>query len=242
MEVNPLFSKSWFLPRSIHNLCMLVILSLITSRSMAECYYTNFELKLEITTTDGRQMIAYQSISACKLNLDSTESKHLISALQKEARSKTIKLYKFRSFYRYCTQDSWACNETEMASIYHHFEAFELDAQQVKSIKLLDRQQVSSTEHISSELELKDTLMFHQRPIQIIRLWAFLCDFNVAVFKSDPVLDGELKNLLDFKQELHELHKNRDYSNGDEMDAQALEIIDRINKLDGAIVVSACGD
>ncbi|MEO5583898.1 MAG: hypothetical protein ABIQ75_00460 [Flavobacteriales bacterium] len=61
-----------------------------------------------------------------------------------------------------------ACAEAEKATILHLFDGFALERSSIRWIEVLDHELVSALSGISTELQLADTVLFLQEPIETI--------------------------------------------------------------------------
>lgn len=222
---------------------LLLMGSLLALISNAECQYSNYALTLKLTTTSGEELIRYRTISACDLELDSIGSNaYLQRVLFSTDLISEIKWYTHRAAYRYCVNDQLACAEDEKTIILHLFDGFALERSSIRRIEVLDHQLVSALTNISNELQLADTVLFHQEPIGIITCGGYLCTHRIAVYKNRPELEPVLRAVTEMNAEMEGLEGGFDTSNGDTYDERMWKLIEQLRTAKDLIVVSECSD
>ena len=222
---------------------LLLIGSLLSILSHAECQYSNYALKLKLTTTSGEELIRYRTISACYLELDSiANDAYLQKVLFNTGLTSDVKWYSHRAAYRYCVNDEVSCPADEKATLYHLFDGFALEPASIRRIDVLDHERVSSLNEISTDLQLADTVLFHQEPIEIISCGGYLCYHRIAVYKSSPELEPVLREVSKLNAEMEGVEDGLDRSNGDAYDDRMWQLIEQLRTAKDLIVVSECSD
>ncbi len=224
-------------------IALLLIASLFAILSHAECQYSNYALTLKLTTTSGEQLIRYRTISACDLELDSIGSNaYLQGVLFNTGLASEAKWYAHRAAYRYCVNDELACAEDEKATLYHLFDGRALEQGSIRRIEVLEQVLVSALNGISTDLELADTVLFHQEPIEIISCGGYLCYHRIAIYKHRPEVGAVLDAISALNAEMEGVENGLDRSNGDAYDARMWELIEQLRTARELIVVSECTD
>lgn len=210
--------------------------------SHAECYYSNYALKLDVTFSDNKDLICYAIISACDFNVDSVSDEgYLLNVLKKRKGLDSIVVYEQLLEYRYCISEPY-CSHDERQSVFQLFEEVQFNKERVVQIAVLDWKVISALESISTKLSLNDTLMFTQKPLKVAFVEGYLCAHTVSVYNANPEVEQGLRELALINEEIMEWQADSNFQNGDAYDERLWEIIDRINKAGGVITVSSCTD
>lgn len=209
----------------------------------AECYYSNYELQLEISLQNGEKQICYQSISACRFLPDSAEQPgYLLRTLAIPEQGDSIEVYLQRYPYHYCLSSLIDCGETERQTVYAHFYPVKLATGDIRQIKLRSHLRVSSFEGISTELTLSDTAYFTRQASEVISVDGYLCSHTISVYGHYPALDSLLLQIKLFKSEVESLNGRFDSYDGDAYDDTLWGMIDTLAKMEEVITVSGCTD
>ncbi|MBK7241996.1 MAG: hypothetical protein IPI00_18010 [Flavobacteriales bacterium] len=205
----------------------------------AECHYSNYALALKVTMITGQELTCYRTISACYLNVDSIHSSPYLKALLFNTDGATDSTWcRYRATYRYCAEGLIDCAKTDQAILYHLFDPFHLDSAATSNISVEAYERVSALEWLSSDLQVSDTVLFHQRPTQVIACAGYLCFHQIAAYRHSSELDVLLPEIVQLNAEIAELEDGEE----DAYDERMLLLMDRLRKADGLIVLSGCSD
>jgi hypothetical protein len=210
--------------------------------AFAECYYTDYQLTFNISTAK-EERVCYQTISSCDFNLDSINSvEYLKGVFSMSGNTDCIKVYKYQQPFAYCLEGKTECPENEKDIIYALFEEIILDKSEVSDFKVIETISVSALESISTELELADTLLFRQDPIEVISCEAYLCYHTISIYEENPDIKTVLDDIKALTSEVAQLGDEMDYRNEDDYDDRLWQLIDQLKTADGVITVSGCSD
>lgn len=220
----------------------LVSFLFLVLSSQGECYYSNYALKLSITTSDNVVFTCYKQISACDFTLDSVQgNNYLLNALIEKSNRANVQVFRHSFEYFYCISEP-DCGPEEKQSVVHLFDKVELKQEKIQKVELLEWKIISAMEGISTELDIRDSALFSQLPNKIVSISGYLCSHTISVFKSSSLLENELSRLSSVKREIQQLEAPLDYQNGDAYDQRIWQIIRQINEVKGVITVSGCSD
>ncbi|MBK9420146.1 MAG: hypothetical protein IPN44_03725 [Flavobacteriales bacterium] len=107
---------------------------------------------------------------------------------------------------------------------------------------MLDHVRVSALNWISTDLQLADTLLFHQEPMEIITCGGYLCYHRIAVYRHTPGLEPILRAITALNTEMEEVENGFDHSNGEAYDERMCALIEQLRTAKELIVVSECSD
>lgn len=221
------------------NLIFLSLLLNSQSFLFAECYYSDFELKFEITTSGDEKMICYKSVSTCDFDTNFRDDQdYLFRTLKLHNESNKISVFKNRFKYDYCYNDTVDCATGLNHSVYNLFEPLVFQYEEVKVIKLINYIQVSSTEGISNKVSVSDTSWMSSQAQKVISISAYLCDHSISVFELNSKTNYMIEKVKDFNREL----RNREEEVDDECDALAWKFLEEFSFLEKIVIVSSCTD
>ncbi len=224
-------------------IALLLITSLLATLSHAECYYASYALTLKLTATSGEELIRYRTISACDLDLDSIGSNaYLHQVLFNTDLTIDIPWFAQRAEYRYCLEEQLDCADDEKMSVYQLFTGAALEPSHIERIEVLDHERVSALSWISTELQVADTVLFHQKPIEVVLCGGYLCYHSIAVFKSRPEQLAVLRAIKELNTEMESAEGGLDHANGDAYDERMWTLIEQLRSAKDMIVVSECTD
>lgn len=224
-------------------IALLLIASLLTSVSHAECQYSNYALKLKLTLTSGEKLIRYRAISACDLELDSIGSNaYLQKVLFNTDLTIDIPWFAHKAEYRYCSEEQLNCADDEKLSVYHLFTGGVLQQSSLRNIEVLDHERVSALSWISTELQVSDTALFHQKPIEVILCGGYLCYHRIAVYKRRPEQLPVLGAIRELNTEMDTVEGGFDRANGDAYDERMWTLIEQLRNAKDMVVISECTD
>lgn len=222
---------------------MLFALILLAGRAQAECQYSNYELTLRLTRTNGEELICYRTMSACNLDLDRLGNEaYLFEVLYNTDITSDILWFRHRAAYRYCTTAGQTCPDEEMAKEYVIFDGIAIDRTAVRRIEVIEHERVGAFDHVSSELQMSDTVLFHKRPIEVIACDGYLCYHRIAVYKRNPKLVAAFDAIRALNAEIAELADDLDHTNGDDYDDRMEQLVAPLRKERGLVIVSGCTD
>ena len=220
-------------------IAILYLLLLTCTSAKAECQYANYALTLKVTTTTGEELTCYRTVSACYLDVDSIQSSRYLKVLLFNTDGAMDNAWcRYRAIYRYCAEGLVDCAKSEQATLYHLFDPFKLDSAVVTNITAVDYERASALEWISSDLQLSDTVLFHQRPIEVIACAGYLCFHQIAVYRHSAELAMILPEIEWLNAEFAELEEE----DKDAYDEQMWLLIDRLREAAGLVIVSGCSD
>lgn len=222
---------------------LLLITSLLAGIASAECYYSSYALTLKLTTTSGDELIRYRTISACELELDSMDSgAYLQEVLFNTDLTVDVLWYAHRAEYHSCMEEQLDCVQHERLSVHHLFTGAVLEPSSIRSIEVLENVRVPALNWISTELQVADTVLFHQKPIEVVLCSGYLCYHNIAVYKSRPEQLPVLRAIRELNTEMDSVEGGLDHSNGDAYDERMWVLIEQLRTAKDIIVVSECTD
>jgi hypothetical protein len=220
---------------------LIAFLAIISALSKAECYYTNFELELEVSLVDGSKFTSYGNIISCDFDMDSSESKnYLLKALSSQENESQLYLYRHRYSYCYPPMGVMGIDEEEWLQVYVLMDGISIEKSQISDLKLLSSERVSSTEGISTPLSLKDSSLFSQSALKHLYVEAYLCDHHISVFSANEEINLRINRIQSWLK--HKKEPEPGSANGDRLDEQLWLLIEDLNRLKGVIVVSSCTD
>lgn len=200
-------------------------------------------MTLKITSSSGEELIRYRTLSACELEVDSLGSEaYMQQVLFSTDLESEVLWYAHRAAYRYCLGDQLDCAEDEKASLLHLFDGHALESASIHRIEVLEDVRVSALNWISSDLQLADTLLFHQEPIELSYAGGYLCYHRIAVYKTTAGSEPVLRAIAALNAEMKELEKGLDSSNSDVFDERMWALISQLRTAEGLVVVSECTD
>jgi len=211
--------------------------------SKAECYYSAYELKVEIEGND-KLINYYARMGACNFDLDSLKSQdYLLTVLSESTLQNSISLYADRLTYAYCTGSETSCLENQKDTIFKLFSKITLSKSEIKSIRVVECKRVSAMMHISNELEISDAEWLNNKTIEAIRFGFDLCDNQIFIHERNEEVNKILANIKKLKLKLNELKEpgllsdeERKYYN------QMQSLVRRIGAQEKVIVVTECTD
>lgn len=222
---------------------LLLIASLLAGIASAECYYSSYALTLKLTTTSGEELIRYRTIGACDLELDSIgSSAYLEQVLFNTDLTVDVLWFAQKAEYHYCTDEQLDCAEDERLSVHQLFTGTVLEPSGVRSIEVLDHRRVSALSWISTELQVADTMLFHQKPIDVILCGGYLCYHRIAVYKNRPEQLPVLRAVRELNTEMERVEGGLDHTNGDAYDERMWVLIEQLRSAKDIVVVSECTD
>ena len=206
--------------------------------SLAECYYTSYELTFSIKVAD-KQMTAYKRISACDLNLDSIGNTHyLIMTLQN---TDFITLYENRIDYSYCYLNKTFCPDENKGTLYILYDEFKINVNEIIDLKIIDNKSVSSTSHISSQIQKSDTIWLNTKPIEAFNINCSVCSFIIIVHKMTEKVRQVISSLDNIQSDLNKLNDEELILNETEY---LTKIEQQLNKIKNSkvVTITSCGD
>lgn len=212
--------------------CAAVLLVLgIPQTLLAECYYSTAKLTLKITTTDSI-FTAYRSISWCNYNTDSVASLPYWLRVLSVPETDSIPVYLDKITYSYTLEEN-------TQTIDYMLNKHTIFTATIESIELLNVQQISSTEGISSTLTLNDTAWMKHPPIATKTGSYDVCFYSIFLHELNSTI-SPLLNALD------ELQENYN-SNESNVEKQLLEqqfntLLNQFARTPKIVVLEGCGD
>lgn len=209
----------------------------------AECYYSQYHLKLQISTSKTQSMVCYQSISACNFNPDSANSqRYLINQLLREFGSEQVLVYRKRIKFKYCLGGKHICNEREKLEVYAFMNDIMLMPSEIQHIKVLSSEHASVFENISSSLSLEDTSWLKTEPTSAYAFMGYLCDHSIVLYDNQTIHKPLLDQLQALQNELQATDRKDSDIDLDDFDQRLWTLIEQVNKIPKLVTVSSCTD
>lgn len=212
--------------------CAAVLLVFgIPQTLLAECYYSSAKLTLKITTTDSI-FTAYQSISWCNYNTDSIASLPYWLRVLSVPKTDSIPFFSDKITYSYTLEEN-------TQYIDYVLNKHKLLAAAIESIELLNVEQISSTEGISSTLTLSDTTWMKHPPVATKTGSYDVCFYTIFLHELNSTI-SPLLNALDELQENY----NSNESNAERqlLEQQFNTLLNQFASTPKIVVLEGCGD
>jgi hypothetical protein len=207
----------------------------------SECQYHLIELKLKIITTDNSSITFYSSMSLCDFNSDSINSKpYLLRALKRWSTNDSITVFKDVIRYEYFIFDTIVSKEKNIVS--SRINEINLFANDIESITVIEYNDVSVFDFISTELELADTNWLYTFPVSEIGYGAYLCSHRILLYNKSVETNRVLEQLDNLQKEVDLKIDSMNQTEGDEYDEKFWSLIVKLKNLDKIVVVSSCTD
>lgn len=190
------------------HLLLLIIIG-FTSFIKAECYYSNYQFKLEIQT-NLHKSIYYNEISACDFNIDSIQSQsYLIRVLQKKHLS-DLTVFKNRFHYKYCFEEWLDCLEIEKDSISILFNKIVLKNNDIASIQIIEHTKVQAFRAAYTDTQIKsleDAAWMKKPPVKVLYCGTYLNYYQIFVHEINNQIDKILSEIKILQSTIDELEK-----------------------------------
>ena len=207
----------------------------------SECQYHLIELKLKIITTDNSSITCYSSMSLCDFNSDSIKSKpYLLRALKRWSTNDSITVFKDIIRYEYFIYDTIISKEKNIVS--SRINEIDLFVNDIDSITVIEYNDVSVFDFISTELELADTNWLYTSPVSEIGYGAYLCSHQIFIYDKSVETNKVLDQLDNLQKEIDLKIDSMNRAEGDEFDEKIWSLIEQLKDLDKIVVVSSCTD
>jgi hypothetical protein len=221
----------------------LLFCALLWSAAHAECQYSNYELTLKLTRTNGEQLVCFRTMSACNIDVDRLgDTAYLMEVLYNTAITADVRWYRHRAAYRYCVTDEATCTVEEQSQQYVFFDGITVDRADVRRIDAIAHERVSAFDHVSSQLQMTDTVLFHREPVEVISCSGYLCYHRIAVYRRNAKLASTFAAIDALNAEIAAQPDDLDHTNGDVLDARMEHLVVPLLKEKGLVIVSGCTD
>jgi hypothetical protein len=210
----------------------------------AECYYSDYILKLEIGTGTGT-VTGYQRVSACDYHPDSVFSDEQLLTLLLAGRSPdSLGLFRERVTYSYCIAEVLDCMASEKESVEELLNLELWNTQYVARVTVVEHMLVPVFDHISTSFTLADTTWMKKRPVRVLHASAYLCYHNIFVYEADAQVSAILAEIETFEAKVSKLEEERSMRAdiGDPLDEELLALVQQMPPEKRIVVVSGCTD
>jgi hypothetical protein len=215
----------------------ILLLTALSSHSLAECYYSSYSIKIRIHERN-KTTIAYRETSACQFNLDSLQSsKYLINKWGENGR---IHFYKNRlSYPAYYELDSMAIPDT----IYTLLDTFSLSLSRVKRIEVISCIKTSSMSFISTSLSLIDSTWISNKPLSIANLEFDLCSYAFFFHENNGPALALKEKIMALRSELDTFDEdNQDIEIRNELSLAIESLVENAHGVKHVVLIIECTD